>query len=84
MYSHTINPTTGYAIRHELLSASVFAKDCMTADAWATAFMVMGKDEAIKKINQMRELDALFIYSTEGGTETFMSEGIKPMITINP
>jgi thiamine biosynthesis lipoprotein len=83
-YSHTINPTTGYTIRHELLSASVFAKDCMTADAWATAFMVMGKDEAIKKINQMRELDALFIYSTEGGTETFMSEGIKPMITINP
>ena len=83
-YSHTIDPSSGYTIRHELLSASVFARDCMTADAWATAFMVMGKDEAKKKINQLGELDALLIYSTEDGIETFVSEGIKPMITINP
>ncbi|MFZ1805842.1 MAG: FAD:protein FMN transferase [Cyclobacteriaceae bacterium] len=83
-YSHTINPSSGYTVRHELLSASVFAKDCMTADAWATALMVMGKEEAIKKLNQIGELDALLIYSTDSGIETFVTEGIKPMIKINP
>jgi len=83
-YSHTIDPATGYTIQHELLSASVFAKDCMTADAWATAFMVMGKDEAIKKLSQSGELDGFLIYSTENGIETFVTEGIKPMIKINP
>lgn len=83
-YSHTINPSSGYTIQHELLSASVFANDCMTADAWATAFMVMGKDEAIKKLEQIGELDALLIYSTKNGIETFVTEGIKPMVKINP
>lgn len=83
-YSHTINPSSGYTIQHELLSASVFADDCMTADAWATAFMVMGKDKAIKKLEQIGELDAFLIYSTENGIETFVTEGIKPMVKINP
>lgn len=83
-YSHTIDPASGYTIRNELLSASVFARDCMTADAWATAFMVMGKDRAIKKLNQIKGLDAFLIYSTENGIETFMTEGVKPMIKINP
>ncbi|MFT7364490.1 MAG: thiamine biosynthesis lipoprotein, partial [Algoriphagus sp.] len=40
--SHTINPATGYPVNHSLLSATVLAKDCMTADAYATALMVMG------------------------------------------
>lgn len=83
-FSHTIDPATGYTIRHELLSASVFAKDCMTADAWATAFMVMGRKRAIRKLEQIRELDAFLIYSTENGIETFSTNGIKPMVSINP
>lgn len=83
-YSHTIDPATGYTIQHELLSASVFANDCMTADAWATAFMVMGKDEAIKKLSESAELDGFLIYSTEAGIETFATERMKPMLKINP
>jgi FAD:protein FMN transferase len=46
-YSHAINPQTGFPITHSLLSISVLAKDCMTADAYATAFLVMGLDKAI-------------------------------------
>jgi len=42
-YSHTIDPSTGYPVQHGLLSATVVAHDCMRADAYATAFMVMGK-----------------------------------------
>ena len=41
-YAHTINPHTGYPIQHNILSATVIAKDCATADAYATAFMVLG------------------------------------------
>ena len=41
-YAHTIDPRTGYPVQHNILSATVVAKDCMSADAYATAFMVMG------------------------------------------
>ncbi|GAP68783.1 thiamine biosynthesis lipoprotein ApbE [Bacteroidales bacterium 6E] len=45
-YAHTINPATGYPVQHSLLSATVLANDCMTADAFATAFMVMGLEKS--------------------------------------
>lgn len=45
-YAHTINPATGYPVQHELLSATVLTEDCMTADALATAMMVMGTERA--------------------------------------
>ena len=45
-YAHTIDPRTGYPVQHNILSSTVIAKDCMTADALATAFMVMGLEEA--------------------------------------
>ena len=47
-YSHTIDPSSGYPVRHNLLSATVIADDCATADALATALMVMGPDKAEK------------------------------------
>lgn len=45
-YAHTIDPKTGRPVQHSLLSATVLAKNCATADAYATAFMVMGIDKA--------------------------------------
>lgn len=47
-YAHTIDPHTGYPIQKDVLSATVIAPDCMTADAFATAFMVLGKDRALE------------------------------------
>lgn len=67
-YSHTINPKTGFPERNTLLSASVLADDCMTADAYATAFMAMGVEKAFAKVQSMDELEAYFIYSKEDGT----------------
>jgi len=46
-FSHAIDPHTGSPITHNLLSISVLADDCMTADAYATAFLVMGLEMAI-------------------------------------
>lgn len=80
-YGHTISPTTGYPIQHNLLSASVFAKDCQTADGLATAFMVMGKDKTIEFLEQHTEYDAYLIFSKDDGTHgDYATEGIKPFI----
>jgi len=76
-YSHTIDPYTGYPVRHSLLSATVLAEDCMTADAYATAFMVMGLNKARQLVEADSSLEALFIYSNENGDlVTWASEGM--------
>lgn len=80
-YSHTIDPETGFPVRHNLLSVTVIANDCMTADAYATAFMVMGLDKSIEMISQMENLEGYFIYAGEGGEfETYATEGFEEMI----
>lgn len=61
-YVHTINPATGYPVAHSLLSATVLAPDCMTADAYATAFMVVGVEKAQQLLAAHPELEAHFIY----------------------
>jgi len=66
-YSHTINPKTGYPVTHSLLSATVIANDCITADAYATAFMVIGLDDAFKLAEKLCDIEAYFIYSDENG-----------------
>lgn len=78
---HTVNPKTGKAEPSSLLSASVMADKCITADAYATAFMAMGYKEAIKIIESESDVEAYLIYKTEDGKElTFISEGFKSSI----
>lgn len=73
-YAHTIDPRTGYPVQHTLLSSTVIARNCATADAYATAFMVLGVDSAKKVLASHRELEAYFIYSdAKGGYAVWMS-----------
>src|SRR5690606_28538296 len=82
-YSHTIDPFSGYPAKRAILSASVFSKDCTTADAWGTALMVMGHEKGIEVLKQNPEIDVFLIYSTEDGNiATYTSEGIRPFISI--
>ncbi len=82
-YGHTIDPATGYPAQHSLLSASVFSTDCTTADAWATAFMVMGKSAAIELLKSHSELDAILLYSDEDGDiQAYITEGIHEQVII--
>jgi thiamine biosynthesis lipoprotein len=75
-YSHTINPFTGYPERSKLLSASILANDCTTADAYATACMVMGLEKAYALVDSLPELEGYFIYSDEqGNLQTSATEG---------
>ena len=66
-YAHTIDPKTGYPVQHSLLSATVLAKDCATADAYATSFMVLGIEGAKKVLEHHPELMVYFIYSDDKG-----------------
>lgn len=66
-FAHTIDPKTGYPVQHSLLSATVLAADCATADAYATAFMVMGMERSKKVLEKHKELMAYFIYSDHQG-----------------
>ena len=66
-YAHTIDPQTGKPVAHSLLSATVLANNCATADAYATAFMVMGIEKAKALLKQHPELMVYFIYSDEQG-----------------
>ena len=80
---HTIDPVSGYPVESSLLSVSVFATDCTTADAWATAFMVMGIEKAVAMVNKARGLDALFIYSGEDGDiRTHVTRGIEKEVIL--
>ena len=68
-YAHTIDPRLGTPIQHNILSATVIAKDCTTADAYATAFMVMGLEKAKAFCELHPELNAYFICNGVDGKE---------------
>jgi FAD:protein FMN transferase len=80
--AHIIDPYTGYPAKHNLLSATVLAPDCATADAYATAFMVMGFEKAKKFLSEHSELqlEAFFIYDENGVWRTYNSETLKEWI----
>lgn len=81
-YSHTINPKTGYPVKHSLLSASVMADNAAIADAYATAFMVMGLEGAKAFLAENKGLEVFFIYSEANGEyATYSTPGFQQYIT---
>jgi len=80
-YSHTFNPVTGYPELNNLLSASVYTFDCMDADGYATACMVLGLQGAQEMIERINGLEAYLIYTDESGnTKIWISDGMKDLI----
>ncbi len=78
--AHTIDPTSGYPIQHSLLSATVVAPNCATADAYATAFMVMGIERSRALLDSLPGIDALFLYQPGSDTthiELFITDRLK-------
>ena len=81
-YAHTIDPHTGYPIQQDILSSTVIARDCMTADAYATAFMVLGKEKAMEVLAKDTTLMAYFIVDAtdadgNGGYEIVYSPALE-------
>lgn len=64
-YSHLVDPRSGYPVTHDLVSVTVVHDDCMTADAWATALIVLGRTEALA-VAEAQGL-AAYLVAREGG-----------------
>ena len=80
-YAHTIDPKTGYPVQHNILSATVLAKHCAEADAYATSFMVMGLDGAKNTLENHPELMAYLIYADhKGNMQVWYSPSMKDKI----
>ena len=76
-YSHTIDPRTGYPVRHSLLSATIVAPDATIADAYATFCMVIGLEEAKAFISTRNDLEGYLIYDDQGEMKEWASSGFK-------
>jgi thiamine biosynthesis lipoprotein len=81
-YGHEIDPHTGYPAETNLLSATVLADDCMTADGLATAFMVLGLEKSIELQQKLTGVEVYFIYTDESGlNKIYMSEGFSEYLS---
>ncbi len=79
-YAHFLNPKTGFPVQHSLLSVSVIAPNCATADAYATAFMVMGAKETLEFVEKHSELKLeVYLLESNGksGFKRSMSKGFQ-------
>ncbi len=80
-YSHSIDPATGFPVRSNLLSVTVLAQECMTADAWATALMVMGLERSKEYLKTQDKIDALLVYSDSTGSyQNYITSGLKDVV----
>ncbi|QSP94341.1 FAD:protein FMN transferase [Marinobacter salinisoli] len=79
-YSHTIDPSTGQPISHNLASVTVIAEDCMTADALATGFNVMGFERA-RALAVRENIPAYFIVRAKDGFETHQTPAFSSFVT---
>jgi len=81
-YAHHLDPKTGYPTKNNLLSASIFAKDCMSSDANATGVLVLGLEKAKEFLNNHKELQAYLIYSDEQGNyQVYQTPGLSDFVT---
>ena len=80
-YVHTIDPKTGFTKNSKVLAASVVAKNCATADAYATTFMAMDLEDSKALLDEHKELEAYIIYlNDDGKTLEFFTKGFKDLI----
>jgi thiamine biosynthesis lipoprotein len=78
-YSHTIDPSTGHPITHKLAAVSVVHDSCMLADAYATAFMVMGPELAMDFAKQ-HDIAIYMLIKGEQGFVPLCSPGFEKFI----
>jgi len=81
-YAHEIDPRSGYPVVHSLLSATVVAPTCMEADAYATAFMILGVDSAMQICKTIPGMDCYLIYADKNGkNQVIYTDGFKKYMT---
>ena len=78
-FSHLIDPRTGYPIHHRLASVTVLHKECMIADGYATAMMVLGTQASLELANK-EHLAIMLIEKQDDGFKVFYSDAFKPYL----
>ena len=82
-YSHTLDPSTGFPVEHQLLSATVYAESAAIADAYATAFMVMGVEKTMNfvRANPQLQIHVYLLFENQNGRiERAYSEGMQQFL----
>jgi thiamine biosynthesis lipoprotein len=80
-YSHSINPLTGWPVQDGIGSVSVIAASAMTADAWATALLVMGEAEALRLAEEQQLAVNLVLYNADGSVTESMSSAFQQLLS---
>ena len=75
-YSHTINPATGYPVKHNLLSTTVIAPTAAMADAYATYLMVIGLEKAQEFLAANPQMEALLVYGQGEDLKVYSTKGV--------
>jgi len=84
-YAHHLDPKTGYPTKNNLLSASIFSKECISSDANATGVLVMGLEKAKEFLNNHSELQAYLIYSDDKGNyQVYQTTGLAAILSEVP
>ena len=81
--NHTINPKTLNPIENELISATILFSDCMSADAYATACMSFGLEDATKFLND-NNISGCLIYIKDGDTLSYFSSDFSSFLHRSP
>lgn len=66
--THLIDPKTGYPLQNEMISATIYAKDAITADGYDNALMGMGLKKALSFVIRQKNMEAYFIYHKPDGS----------------
>ena len=79
--SHLIDARTGYPVNNEMISVTVYAKDAITADGYDNALMAMHISDALKFVENRKDLEAYFVYHKKNGSiADTLSSGFKKFI----
>lgn len=80
-YVHILNAKTGYPMKNNVLSVSVIADNCMKADAYATAFMVMPYEKTKKLLSELEDVDAYVVSRDQfGNIQKYVTKGFQDLI----
>lgn len=79
--SHTIDPTTGYPISHNMLSVTIVGPNTITTDAMSTSMMVLGVEKASQLVDSLPDIEGYFIYEDSLGVmQEKMSSGFSKLV----
>lgn len=80
-YVHILNAKTGYPMKNNVLSVSVIAENCMKADAYATAFMVMPYEKTKELLSKLPDVDAYIVSRDQyGNIQKYITKGFQDLI----